>query len=55
MHLYDQENHVFKDVIDDELIALIESHLGRKKFRGYKIESIDIQLVGRPTKKKYSA
>ena len=55
MHLYDQENHVFKDVIDDELIALIESHLGRKKFRGYKIEGIDIQLVGRPTKKKYSA
>ena len=55
MHLYDQENHVFKDVIDDELIAMIESHLGRKKFRGYKIESIDIQLVGRPTKKKHIA
>ena len=36
MHLYDQENHVFKDVIDDELIALIESHLGKKRFRGYK-------------------
>ena len=55
MHLYDQENHLFKDVIDDELIEMIESHLGRKKFRGYKIESIDIQLVGRPTRKKYSA
>ena len=55
MHLYDQENHVFKDVIDDELIALIESHLGRKRFRGYKIESIDIQLVGRPTRKKHTA
>ena len=55
MHLYDQENHVFKDVIDDELIALIESHLGRRKFRGYKIESIDIQLVGRPTRKKHIA
>lgn len=55
MHLYDQENHVFKDVIDEELIALIESHLGRKKFRGYRIEGIDIQLVGRPTRKKYIA
>ena len=55
MHLYDQENHVFKDVIDDELIALIESHVGRRKFRGYKIESIDIQLVGRPTRKKHIA
>ena len=54
MHLYDHENHVFKDVIDDELIALIESHLGRKRIRGYKIEDFDIQLVARPTKKKYT-
>ena len=55
IHFYDQENHVFKDVIDEELTELIEAHLGRKKFRGYKIEGIDIQLVGRPTKKKYIA
>ena len=55
MHLYDQENHVFKDVIDEELIALIESHLGRKKFKGYKVESIDIQLIGRPSRKKHTA
>lgn len=54
LHLYDQENHVFKDVLDEELISMIEAHLGRKKFRGYKIESIDIQLVGRPTRKKYT-
>ena len=54
IHLYDHENHVFKDVIDEELIAIIEEHLGRKKFRGYKIEGIDIQLVGRPTRKKYT-
>ena len=53
IHLYDHENHVFKDVIDDDLIALIEAHLGRKRVRGYKIEDIDIQLVARPTKKKY--
>lgn len=54
MHLYDHENHVFKDVVDEELLEMIESHLGRKKFRGYRVESIDIQLVGRPTRKKYS-
>lgn len=52
IHMYDQENHVFKDVVDDELVALIESHLARKKVKGYKIESIDIQLVARPTKKR---
>ena len=54
VHLYDQENHLFRDVIDDELISLIEAHLGRKRFKGYKIESIDIQLMGRPTRKKYT-
>lgn len=54
IHFYDQDNHVFRDVIDDELVAMIESHLSRKRIKGYKVESIDIQLVGRPTKKKYS-
>jgi Fe2+ or Zn2+ uptake regulation protein len=53
IHLYDRENHMYKDVIDDELIALIEAHLGRKRFKGYKIEGIDIQLIGKPTRKKY--
>ena len=54
IHFYDQDNHVFRDVIDDELVAMIESHLNKKRIKGYKVESIDIQLVGRPTKKKYS-
>ena len=54
IHFYDQANHVFRDVIDDELVQMIESHLSRKKVKGYKIESFDIQLVGRPTRKKYS-
>ena len=54
IHFYDHENHAYKDVIDDELVAMIESHLGRKRFKGYKLESIDIQLIGRPTKKKYT-
>ena len=54
IHFYDQDNHVFKDVVDDELVALIESHLSRKRVKGYKIESFDIQLCGSPTRKKYS-
>ena len=54
IHFYDQSNHVFRDVIDDELVQLIETHLSRKKVKGYKIESFDIQLVCRPTRKKYS-
>ena len=52
-HFYDRENHTYKDVLDEDLAALIKSHLGRKKFKGYKVESIDIQIVGRPSRKKY--
>ena len=52
-HLYDQENHTYKDVLDDDLIAMIHSHLGRRRFKGYKVEGIDIQIIGRPTKRKY--
>lgn len=55
IHLYDQENHLYRDVIDDELISLIEAHLRRKRFKGYRVEGIDIQLMGRPTRKKYMA
>lgn len=54
MHLYDKENHVFKDVMDEELLTLIQSHLARKRFKGYKVESIDVQIIGRPTRKRYT-
>ncbi|MBR5568456.1 MAG: transcriptional repressor [Bacteroidales bacterium] len=54
IHFYDHDNHTFRDVIDDELVKLIESHLSRKRVKGYKIESFDIQLIGRPTRKKYT-
>lgn len=52
MHIYDCENHQYKDVIDDELIELVEKHLGKRKFRGYRIEQVDIQLIGRPSRKR---
>lgn len=54
LHFYDQHNHVFRDVIDDDLVTMIESHLSRKRVRGYKVEGFDVQLIGRPTKKKYT-
>ena len=54
IHFYAQATHMFKDVIDDELVSIIESHLSRKRVKGYKIENFDIQLIGRPTRKKYT-
>lgn len=55
LHFYDKDNHVFRDVIDDDLVSLIESHLSRKRVKGYKIDGFDIQLIGHPTRKKYLA
>jgi len=51
-HVYDCENHTYKDLMDLELMALVQEHLGRRKFRGYTVEDIDIQIVVRPTKRK---
>ena len=55
LHIYDYENHEYRDVLDEELIGIVEKHLKRRKFKGFKIEHIDIQLIGRPTRKKSQA
>lgn len=53
IHLYDRENHQYRDLIDDELMGIVEDHLKHKRFRGFRIEHVDIQLVGVPTRRKY--
>ena len=51
VHLYDRENNRFRDVFDDELMDLITSRLKRRKFKGFTVEDIDIQLIAKPTKR----
>ena len=51
-HIYDCENHEFKDIVDNELVELIENYFSKRRFRGYSIEDIDIQLIGKPTRRK---
>ena len=51
IHLYDRENHRYRDVFDEELMDLVQSHLKRRKFKGFTVEDIDIQLIARPTRK----
>ena len=55
LHIYDIENHSYKDVIDEDLIGLVESRLSGRRFRGYRIEDIDIQLIARPTRRRTPA
>ncbi len=51
IHLYDRENHTYRNLQDEELATLVAAHLKRRKFKGYTIEDIDIQLIAKPTRK----
>ena len=55
IHLYDKENNRYRDVVDEELMELVQSHLKRRKFKGYTVEDIDIQFIARPTRKSRNA
>lgn len=51
-HFYDIENNTFRDISEDKLISELMEKLSKKRFRGYKVDYVDIQIVGHPTKKK---
>lgn len=51
-HMYDCENDVYKDIMDDEIAKLVNDKLSRRKFRGYRVEGVDVQIIVRPTRKK---
>ncbi|MCQ2167458.1 MAG: transcriptional repressor [Bacteroidales bacterium] len=52
LHLYDTKNNEFKDITDTELYPLVEAHLKGRRFRGYRIDRIEIQVVCHATGKK---
>lgn len=52
VHLYDTRNNEFIDVDADELVNLVETGLKGRRFRGYKMDGIDIQITCHPTRKK---
>lgn len=52
IHLYDSVNHTYKDLVDEELVALVEERLKRRRVKGYKVDGIDLQIVCHPTRRK---
>lgn len=52
LHIYDSVNGEYKDVQDEELQMMLTDICKRKRFRGYKIDFIDIQFVCHPSKKQ---
>lgn len=51
IHIYDTTSNSYKDLIDDELLEMVEQRLQGRQPKGYKLESIDIQLICRPARK----
>lgn len=52
MHVYDCENHSFRDLMDERLYEDILQRIGSRRFRGYRIEGVDIQFIVRPTRRR---
>ncbi len=52
VHLYDTVNNDFKDVMDEELLEMVESRVRGKRYRGYKVDGVDIQIICHPTTRK---
>lgn len=54
-HLYDTVNNSYRDLEDEELLAMIGERLSKRKFRGYRIDGFDLQILCHPTSKKAKA
>ena len=52
VHRYDAEAGTFTDLDDPELVAMVENHIRHRRYRGYKPESVEIQIIARPTPRK---
>ena len=51
LHLYDTRSEAWRDLDDEELLSWLEAHFKGRRFRGYKIEGFEVQLLCRPTRK----
>lgn len=52
LHLYDTRNNTYKDILDEELLEIVKAHVAKRRFRGYSVDGIDIQILCHPTKNK---
>ena len=54
LHLYDTRGQVYRDLEDEELFAWLDAHFKGRRFRGYKIDGFEIQLLCHPTRRGFS-
>lgn len=51
LHLYDTENHSYRDVEDEALFNWVETHFKGRRFRGFKLDGFEVQLLCHPSRK----
>ena len=52
LHLYDPDNGLYVDLDDEELVDMVETRFKRRRFRGYKVDRVDIQVICHQTQPK---
>lgn len=52
IHLYDTENHEFRDIPDKDLIEEIVGKIRRRRFKGYRVDDVEIHILCHPTKRR---
>ena len=52
IHLYDVYNNSYKDILDEELLMTVETALKRRRFKGFRVDGIDIQILCHPSHRK---
>ncbi|MBQ9184973.1 MAG: transcriptional repressor [Bacteroidales bacterium] len=51
LHMYDMARHTFRDLPANDIFDLLQEQMGKKRFRGYKVEGVDVVILARPNKK----
>ena len=51
LHLYDTINHTYVDIMDDNLYKELEKKILPRRFKGYKIDNLEIMIMANPDTK----
>lgn len=50
LHIYDRRNDEYKDVVDKELFSMVNAYFKDRKYKGYRVDDIEIQLICHPSR-----
>ena len=52
LHLYDTYSGTWKDLDDNTLMETVLERMGRRRFKGYKVDGVDISILCHPSRIK---